>query len=179
MGYGRLYHFTIREKAMSNQEYNDLWHYSEQFTRDKLQRSELVTMAWKEGEKLGPRCNLKLMKSAMHFRARELNKRSAFPAEEVGKRAIDAWNRPERVYLDRPTERGESLAEFLLPMRTTPLDFTIANDFMDALSDKERSFLDDLTAGYSLKDISQRQHISSSNLQSFRHSIQEKAVAYL
>ena len=74
---------------MSEQEYDDLWHYSEQFTRDKLQRSELVTMAWKEGEKLGARRNMKLMKSAMHFRARELDKRSAFPAEEVGKRTID------------------------------------------------------------------------------------------
>jgi hypothetical protein len=30
---------------MSEQEYNDLWHYSEQFTRDPVQRSELVTMA--------------------------------------------------------------------------------------------------------------------------------------
>jgi len=40
---------------MSEQEYDDLWHYSEQFTRDKLQRSELVTMAWKEGQRLG-RC---------------------------------------------------------------------------------------------------------------------------
>ena len=37
---------------MSNQEYDELWHYSEQFTRDKLQRSELVTMAWKEGGRL-------------------------------------------------------------------------------------------------------------------------------
>ena len=38
---------------MSEQEYEELWHYSEQFTKDKLQRSELVTMAWQAGEKLG------------------------------------------------------------------------------------------------------------------------------
>jgi len=35
---------------MSEQEYNDLWYYSEQFMRDPLQRSELVTMAWREGQ---------------------------------------------------------------------------------------------------------------------------------
>jgi hypothetical protein len=48
---------------MSNQEYDELWHYSEQFSRDPLQRSELVTMAWKEGERLGDRSTPGLMKS--------------------------------------------------------------------------------------------------------------------
>jgi hypothetical protein len=72
---------------MSEQEYEDLWHYSEQFTRDKLQRLELVTMAWKEGQRLGKRCTNGLMKSMMHFRSKELNKRSAFPTDEVGKRS--------------------------------------------------------------------------------------------
>jgi hypothetical protein len=62
--------------------------------------SELIIMAWKEGEKLGERCSLKLMKSAMHFRSKELNNRSAFPCKEVGKSAIDAW-RKELVYVDR------------------------------------------------------------------------------
>ncbi len=68
---------------MGDQEYDVLWHYSEQFTRDKLQRSELVTMAWKEGERLGDRCTPSLMKSMMHFRSKELNKRSAFPVREI------------------------------------------------------------------------------------------------
>lgn len=36
---------------MSEQEYEDLWHYSERFARDLLERSELLTMAWKEGPK--------------------------------------------------------------------------------------------------------------------------------
>ena len=82
---------------MSESDYQDLWHYSERFTRDPLQMSELIIMAWKEGEKLGERCSLKLMKSAMHFRSKELNNRSAFPCKEVGKSAIDAW-RKELVY---------------------------------------------------------------------------------
>jgi hypothetical protein len=134
---------------MSEQEYEDLYHYSEQFTRDPLQRSELVTMAWKEGQRLGERCTPGLMKSMMHFRAKELNRRSAFPAKEVGKRTLDAWNH-ERVYIDRPL----TLGEFLLPVRITPLDFTITNDFLSSLTDDERLFLDDLSAGYSMKDIS-------------------------
>ena len=42
-------HSPKKEASMSEQQYEELWHYSEQFTRDPLQRSELVTMAWKEG----------------------------------------------------------------------------------------------------------------------------------
>ena len=166
---------------MSEQEYQDLWRYSEQFTRDALQRSELLTMAWKEGERLGNRCTPGLMKSMMHFRSKELNKRSAFPGKEVGKRTIDAWNH-DRVYVDR-TVPGDgcttSLAEFLLPMRITPLDFAQAEDFMSALTDEERIFLDDLTAGYTMKEISQRNSIQYSRLPVLRTSLQEKAVEYL
>jgi hypothetical protein len=162
---------------MSEKEYENLWHYSEQFTRDKLQRSELITMAWQQQEKLGERCTLGLMKSMMHFRSKELNKRSAFPLDEVGKRKKDAWNH-ERVYIDRPVKQNAdpiSLAEFLLPVKITPLDFTITNNFLESLTVEERSFLDDLTAGYSMKDISKH----TRNIPSLRQSLQQKAVAYL
>ncbi|MGD0037074.1 MAG: hypothetical protein ABSC53_07260 [Bacteroidota bacterium] len=162
---------------MSEQEYEDLWHYSEQFTRDKLQRSELVTMAWKEGQRLGSRCTNGLMKSMMHFRSKELDSRSAFPAKDIGKRTLDAWNH-ERVYMDRPVQSdGEikALAEFLLPVKITPLDFTITNDFLSSLTDDERSFLDNLTAGYSMKDISKH----TRNIPSLRQSLQQKAICYL
>ena len=36
----------------------------------------------------------------MHFRAKELNKRSTFPAKEMGKRILNTWNH-DRVYIDR------------------------------------------------------------------------------
>ncbi len=166
---------------MTKQLYSDLWKYSELFSRDPLQRSELVTMAWKEGERLGERSTPGLMKSMMHFRSKELNKRSAFPAKEVGKRSIDAWNH-DRVYVDRPVQGDgctTSLAEFLLPMKITPLDFTIANDFMDSLTKEERLFLDDLTSGYTMKEISQRNHLKYSRLPSIRIALQEKAASYL
>ena len=162
---------------MSEQDYENLWHYSEQFTRDKLQRSELITMAWQQQEKLGERCTLGLMKSMMHFRSKELNKRSAFPLDEVGKRKKDAWNH-DRVYIDRPVKQDAdpiSLAEFLLPVKITPLDFTITNDFLSSLTDDERSFLDDLSAGYSMKEISKH----TRNIPSIRQSLQQKAVTYL
>lgn len=161
--------------------YDELFHYSEQFTRDNLQRSELVTMAWKEGERLGDRCTPGLMKSMMHFRSKELNRRSAFPAREMGKRTLDAWNH-DRIYVDRPVPGDgctTSLAEFLLPMRITPLDYAQAEDFMSALSDEERTFLDELTAGYSLKEISQRNHIQYSQIPLLRTKLQEKVIAYL
>jgi hypothetical protein len=165
---------------MSNDEYNNLWHYSEQFTHDPLQRSELVTMAWREGERLGDRSTPGLMKSMMHFRSKELNRRSAFPANEMGKRTLDAWNH-ERVYIDKPLsrEKANSLADFLLPVKSTPLDFAIVSDFTSALTDEEQKFLDDLTAGYNLKEISRRQHLGNSCIQSIRQSLKTKAVAYL
>ena len=165
---------------MSNQEYDELWHYSEQFSRDPLQRSELVTMAWKEGERLGDRSTPGLMKSMMHFRSKELNKRSAFPAKEVGKRTLDAWNRPERVYLDRPVPMsGGIVADFLLSEKATPYDHTVVNDFIEALTAEEQNVLDDLNAGFKRKEICQRQSITNIRLNSLHKSIQEKAVAYL
>src|SRR5208283_1736301 len=165
---------------MSNQEYDELWHYSEQFTRDNLQRSELVTMAWKEGERLGDGCTPGLMKSMMHFRSKELNRRSAFPAKEMGKRTLDAWNRPERVYLDRPIPNSCGIvADFLLSEKATPYDHTVVNDFIGALTTDEQSVLDDLNAGFKRKEICQRQSITNIRLNSLHNSIQNKAVAYL
>ena len=160
--------------------YDELWHYSEQFTRDKLQRSELVTMAWKEGERLGDRCTPGLMKSMMHFRSKELNKRSAFPAKEMGKRTLDAWNRPERVYIDKPVPMSSGIvADFLLSEKATPYDHTVVNDFLAALSADEQNVLDDLNAGFKRKEICQRQGITDIRLNSLRTSIQTKAVAFL
>jgi hypothetical protein len=167
---------------MSEQEYENLWHYSEQFSRDPLQRSELLTMAYVQGKKkMGDKVTPGMMKSVMHYRSKELKSRSAFDLHEVGKSKIDAWNH-ERVYVDRPLPGNgctTSLSDFLLPMRITPLDFAQAEDFMSALTDEERTFLDDLTAGYTLKEISQRQHIQYTRLPALRLSLQEKAVAYL
>ena len=165
---------------MSEQEYNDLWHYSEQFTRDPLQRSELVTMAWKEGQRLGERSTSGLMKSFMHFRAKELNKRSAFPLDEVGKRRLDAWSH-DRVYVDRKTgnEHTTSLADFLLPFKTTPLDYCIVHDFIDALSPEEKLFLDDILAGFKLYEISRRNCIPNSYIPDIRQAVMDKAVEYL
>jgi len=59
-----------------------------------------------------------------------LSRRSAFPAREMGKRTLDAWNRPERVYLDRPIPMsGGIVADFLLSERATPYDHTVVKRF--------------------------------------------------
>jgi hypothetical protein len=164
---------------MSEQEYQDLWHYSEQFTRDPLERSELITMAWKEGEKLGERCNLKLMKSAMHFRSKELNKRSAFPCKEVGKSGIDAWSK-ELVYVDRPyANSGTTPSDQILRTATTPLDHTISAMFVEDLTDDEQVLLDDLASGYAVKEVSSRNALSISCINSIRRSLQAKAACHL
>jgi hypothetical protein len=96
------------------------------FTGDQLQRSELVKMTWKERQRLGSQCTNGMMKSTMHFRAKELNRRSAFPVKEVGKRTMDAWNH-ERVFVDKTVSSDVCvilLAEFVLPVKITSLDFT-------------------------------------------------------
>jgi site-specific DNA-adenine methylase len=164
---------------MSEQEYQDLWHYSERFTRDPLARSELITMAWKEGERLGDRCNVKLMKSAMHFRSKELNKRSAFPCKEVGKSGIDAWSK-DLVYIDRPYANSEKTAtEQILRTATTPLDHTISAMFIDDLTDDERMVLDALASGYAVKEVSCRNAMPISCINVIRRSLREKAVDHL
>jgi hypothetical protein len=135
--------------------YDDLWHYSERFTRDKLQRSELQTMAYVQGLKMGDKCSPKLMKSVMHFRSKELNKRSAFDGKEMGKNQIDAWNK-DKVFIDRPAvkgEEGQTLGDLLLRSKSTPLDYTITNDFLATLSPKEAGILEDISAGYTHKEI--------------------------
>ena len=166
---------------MTQSLYDQLWHYTEQFTRDKLQRSELLTMAYLQEKKLGDRCTPGLMKSMMHFRSKELNRRSAFPAREMGKRQLDAWNRPERVYLDRPRSKDDahSIGDVVLNTKTTPLDYTITNEFLSSLSDKESALLGDLAAGYKQNEICKRQHITYPQLQSLQTALQEKAVEYL
>jgi hypothetical protein len=160
--------------------YNDLWFYSERFTRDKIGRSELLTMAWQEGERLGSRNSPGLMKSHMHFRSKELFKRSAFPLDEVGKKKSDVFNHP-KVSIDAPlnSEDHDTLAEFLLPMKTTPLDFAITNDFLNSLSEQERTILEDLSAGYTAKEIKERNHVTPARLKSIRHDLETKAVEYL
>ena len=167
---------------MSEQEYETLWHYSEQFSRDPLQRSELITMAYVMGKKkMGDQVTPGMMKSVMHFRAKELNFRSAFPAEEMGKSQKDAWNKPERVYLDKPRVKGEdqTIGDIVLNIQTTPLDYAITNDFLNNLSVHERMILEDLSAGYTAKEIAQRHRVTPTRLKTFRHDLEAKAVEYL
>jgi len=38
-------------------------------------------------------------------------------------------------------------------MRITPLDFTVANDSLVVLTNEEQRFLDNLTAGYNMKEL--------------------------
>ena len=166
---------------MSEQEYETLWHYSEQFSRDKIQRSELVTFAFMQEKKLGEKCTLGLQKSIMHFRGKEINKRSVFPAKEVGKRTIDAYNRPHRVHLEQPLSSGESrtVGDVVLNTYTTPIDFAITNDFLNSLSEQERTILEDLSAGYTAKEIKERNHLNNSHLKSLRKELESKAIEYL
>jgi hypothetical protein len=160
--------------------YDDLWHYSERFTRDKLQRSERLTMAYVQGLKMGDKCSPKLMKSVMHFRSKELNKRSAFDGKEMGKNQIDAWNH-DRVYADRPSAKGESmtLSDLFFQSKTTPLDFVITNDFLACLSPKEGAILEDISAGYTHKEICARHSIPIPLFNNIRKAVQEKAIDYL
>ena len=166
---------------MSENDYRTLWNYSMQFSKDKLQRSELITFAYLQEKKLGTKCSLGLQKSIMHFRSKELNFRSAFPVDEMGKSQKDAWNKPERTYLDRPRGKDDAhtLGDAVLNTKTTPLDYCITNNFMSALSESETNILNDLSSGYTMKEIMQRQNLDKTRLASLRQSLQQKAVAYL
>ena len=121
--------------------------------RDKLQRSELLTMAYVQGLKMGDKCTPKLMKSVMHFRGKD-NKRSAFDGKEMGKNQIDAFTK-DLVYADRPTVKGEegiTLSDMFFQTKSTQLDFVITNDFLASLSPKEAGILEDISTGYKIRE---------------------------
>jgi hypothetical protein len=64
-------------------------------------------------------------------------------------------------------------------MKTTPLDFAITNDFLESLNDSERDLLEDLSAGYTAKEIEQRHHVTPARLKTLRHDLEVKAITYL
>ena len=165
---------------MTQQIYDTLWHYSEQFTRDPLQRSELITMAWREGERLGDRCSTKLMQSLMHFRSKELKIRSAFPADEVGKSVRDAFNH-DRISINQPYAGDSSctLEETLVSYGQSPLNICIVNDFFDSCDDLEKQVVDAKVAGYSDVECLQLLGLLRPQFERLKMSVREKAVEYL
>jgi len=50
---------------------------------------------------------------------------------------------------------------------------------MSALSDSETNILNDLSGGYTMKEIMQRQNLDKARLTSLRQSLQYKAQNYL
>ncbi len=99
----------------------------------------------------------------------------------MGKNQIDAWNK-DKVYADRPTVKGEegmTLSDMFFQTKSTPLDFVITNDFLDSLSPKEASILEDISAGYKIREICERHSITVPLFNNIRKAVQEKAVDYL
>ena len=56
---------------------------------------------------------------------------------------------------------------------------SIGADFLGSLSDSEMTILNDLAAGYNMKEISARTSISQSRIHAIRQSLENKAAAYL
>jgi hypothetical protein len=165
---------------MTKSVYDTLWHYSEQFSRDSLQRSELITMAWRKGQRLGNRCSTKLMQSLMHFRSKELKIRSAFPADEVGKSIRDALNH-ERISINQPYagEPSCTLEETLVSYGQSPLNICIVNDFFDSCNDSERALAEAKLAGYSDVECLQMMNMQRPQFERLKLAVREKAVEYL
>jgi hypothetical protein len=164
---------------MTQQIYDTLWHYSEQFTRDPLERSELLTMAWREGQRLGNRCSTKLMQSLMHFRSKELKIRSAFPAKEVGKSQRDALNH-SRISIHQPyAGEPECTLADTLSSYTSPLDICIVNDFFDSCNESERALAEAKLAGYSDVECLQLMGLQRPQFERLKLAVREKAVEYL
>ena len=114
----------------------------------------------------------------MHFRSKELNVRSAFPAKEVGNRIIYAFNRPGRKYLDQPksNDNTQTVGDIVLNKYTTLVDFAITNDFLSSLNEQEKNILNDLSAGFTAKEIAQRHHVTPARLKPIRNDLAAQAV---
>lgn len=89
------------------------------------------------------------------------------------KTVCDVSIKVSRVSVDRPIEHG-TLAGYMLPVRTTPLDYTLANDFMCVADANESVFPDDPPEGYSRRDIAVRNQIAASGHALLRQLVPQK-----
>jgi hypothetical protein len=165
---------------MSPFPYDQLWHFSEKFTRDPDLRQDLALMAWKEDERLANRSDVRLLKNFMKFRAKEIHFRNSLGSTIGGKKRSDVCNH-DRVSIFKPiTNRSHfCIADTLTSVERNPLSHCIVNDFEEALLAPEEKVAQQIIAGYTDKEGAGRLRVPMVKYRLLKDAVREKAMEYL
>jgi hypothetical protein len=159
--------------------YQELYHYTEKFTRDPDLRQDLVLLAWKESGKAAKNSDIRLLKNYIKLRSKEIHTRSPLGVDISGKSLIDAWNH-DRVSITKPVgRRGFTLESTLAQYSTNPFGMCVVNTFEESLTDVERHVAEQMVAGYTQREAVARLGISQKMFADVRHAVREKALEYL
>ena len=165
---------------MSPFPYDQLWHYSEKFTRDQDLRQDLVLMAFEQDKRFGDRSEIRLLKHYMKLRSREITSRNSLGKDIGGKSKRDAYSR-ERVSIFKPIAGGNHfcLAETLTCVDRNPFSSTVVNQFGEALPELESRVAEQMISGYTQRETLQNLGITMDVLRDARSAVRERALEYL
>jgi hypothetical protein len=165
---------------MSPFPYDQLWHYSEKFSRDPDLRQDLVLMAYQQDKRFGDRSEIRLLKHYMKLRAKEVHKRNSLGKQIGGKSKKDIY-RCERLSIHKPLPEGSMspIADMLSCAAFDPLGLTVVNQFDEALSHDEQTVCNGMIAGYPVIDVKAKLRIHGLRYQELKAAVREKALEYL
>ena len=117
---------------MSPFPYDQLWHYSEKFSRDPDLRQDLVLMAFQQDKRFGERSEIRLLKHYMKYRAKEVHNRNSLGKAIGGKSKRDMW-RMERLSIHKPLPEGSlfPIVDMLPSATFDPFGITVVNEFSE------------------------------------------------
>lgn len=168
---------------MTAQEFSILKSYARTFAHTEDDADELLLLAYQESLRLGERCSIALLINFMRLTAKSINERSILPLDEVGKSGFDAFNK-EKFFLSESIcndglENDGTLGDLISSDASNPFDEYVATEFVSSLNEGERNILSDIMAGYSVREICKKLHISSKTFENIRTHLRMKARSYL
>jgi hypothetical protein len=160
--------------------YQELWHYSEKFTRNPDHRQDLVLMAWQQDKRFGEKSEIRLLKNFMKYRAREISSRNSLGKEVGGKSKRDVYSH-DRVSIFKKVagDNQFTLADTLTSFARDPLSMCIVNEFQDALHGNEVLVAEQIVAGFTDKEASVKLRLPIGDYRRLKFAVQEKAMEYL
>ena len=160
--------------------YDQLWHYSEKFTRDTDLRQDLVLMAFQQDKRFGEKSEIRLLKHYMKLRAKEVHNRNSLGKQVGGKSKKDIF-RCERLSIHKPLPEGSlfPIADMLPSAAFDPFGITVMNEFSDALPELEGRVAEQLIAGYTRRESLAHLGITQKEYLQARDAVRERALEYL
>jgi hypothetical protein len=160
--------------------YEQLWHYSEKFTRDADLRQDLVLLAWQQDKRFGEKSEIRLLKHFMKYRAKEITSRNSLGKSVGSKSKRDVW-RHDRVSISKRLMDGSAftLADTLSSVGYDPLGTCIVNEFEDALLEREADVAEQMVSGYNDSEAAKTLRLLINEYRLLKNQVREKAMEYL